>query len=277
MEDIAFGATIRAARIRRSWRQVDLAAAARVSRTTVGRVELGHLDELTLRAVRRVAHALDIQVGLLPRSRSAAVERITSARHSALAEHVARWLARRPGWIARPEVSFSIWGERGVVDLFAWHAATRSLIVIELKTAIVDVGEILGTLDRKVRLAREIVAALDWEPASVSICLIVAEGRTNHRRVGEHSRTFRAALPDDGRRLGAWLRSPTGTVRALTFMPDDRPRGTRSGFATAARVSTRTASSTRAGSRSITVGARSIAGHPSPAAGPAPSRCRPVG
>lgn len=33
-----------------------------------------------------------------------------------------------------PEVSFSIYGQRGVIDILAWHAATRSLLVIELKT-----------------------------------------------------------------------------------------------------------------------------------------------
>ena len=40
----------------------------------------------------------------------------------------------------------------------------RALLVIELKTAIVDVGELLGTFDRKVRNAGEVARRLGWDP-----------------------------------------------------------------------------------------------------------------
>jgi len=42
-----------------------------------------------------------------------------SARHAGMAEAVVRWLASFSGWIVRPEVSFSRYGERGVIDLVA--------------------------------------------------------------------------------------------------------------------------------------------------------------
>ena len=51
-------------------------------------------------------------------------------------------------------MSFSIFGERGVIDVAAWNAEHRALLVIELKTDIVDVNELVGTFDRKVRLGR---------------------------------------------------------------------------------------------------------------------------
>ena len=43
-----------------------------------------------------------------------------------------------------PEVSFSIYGERGVIDILAWHPGRRALLIIELKTDIVDVNELVG-------------------------------------------------------------------------------------------------------------------------------------
>ena len=35
-----------------------------------------------------------------------------------------------------PEVSFSIYGERGVIDMLLWHPARRALLVVELKTGV---------------------------------------------------------------------------------------------------------------------------------------------
>jgi hypothetical protein len=162
---------------------------------------------------------------------------LMSRAHSALAELVLARFRVVGGWEVKPEVSFAIYGERGVVDLLAWHEATRALLVIELKTEIVDVGELLGTLDRKRRLGAQIAATVGWiRPASVSMALLIADGRTNQRRVAARAGTFRAALPDDGHRLAAYLRRPTSEVRALTFLPD-RHRGTvRRSSATPRRV-----------------------------------------
>jgi len=239
VHDVPLGAHLRAARIRRGWRQVDLASVAGVSRTTVARIETGRVEELTVKTLRKVGGALEVSLQILPRSRGAELDRTVNARHAALAEAAMRRLRSQPGWVVRPEVSFSIWGERGIVDLLAWHEASRSIVVIELKTAIIDVGELLGTLDRKRRLARRIAASVGWAAEHVSVALIVAEGSTNRRRIADHGDTFRAALPDGGSRWRAWLRMPAGEVRALTFVSDVRPGNIRSGFATRQRVPTR--------------------------------------
>lgn len=239
MDDMRFGAAIRAARIRRGWRQIDLAKAAGVSTGTITRLERGHAGRMTIEMVRRVAAVLDIRVELLPRSRAADLDRLVNAKHAALAEAVVARLRRVRGWEVRPEVSFSVWGERGIVDVLAWHAGRSALLVIELKTEIVDVGELLGTLDRKRRLGREIAAPIGWRPATVSAWLSVGDGMTNRRRITAHSATLRAALPDDGRQLRSWLLDPAGEVRALTFVSDGHPGAVRSGFTTIRRVSTR--------------------------------------
>jgi hypothetical protein len=68
-------------------------------------------------------------------------------------EAVARRFGRLPGWVLIPEASFSIFGERGIVDILMWHAAVGALAIVELKTAIVDVQELIGTMDRKRRRA----------------------------------------------------------------------------------------------------------------------------
>ena len=237
MDDLAFGRLVRLARIKRTWRQQDLAGRASSSRSVVSRIERGHVGETPLATVRAVANALDLRVELQVRARALDVDRVLNERHAALPEHVLGWIARQPGWTVRPEVSFSEYGERGAVDLLGWHPATRSLLVVEVKTEVIDVAEVLGTLDRKHRLGATIGKRIGWEARSVSTCLLVADSMTNRRRIRTRSATFRAALPADGRALRRWLSRPTGSVRALRFVSDVRSGHTRSSFAGPTRVS----------------------------------------
>lgn len=222
MDDQRFGMALRAARLRRGWSQRFVAIQARVSDATVSRLERGLADSLTLATIRRVAAVLDVYVGLLARSRAGDLERVADAAHATLAEAAVAFL-RALGWDVRPEISFSIWGERGVVDLVGWHAATRSLVLVELKTRVVDIGHLLATLDRRHRLGLDIARSMGWEPATISTVLILADSATNHRRVAAHRALFDAALPTSGRRVRAWLAAPSGSIRGLTYLADRHP------------------------------------------------------
>ena len=142
----------------------------------------------------------------------------------------------RLGWQIAPEVSFAIMGERGVIDLLAWHAPTRTLLVIELKTEIVDIGELVGVVDRKTRLAERIGRERGWYPLTVATWVVVGEGPTNRRRVAAHAAILRAAFPTDGRSMRKWLAAPSGRVAALSFFSDDRPSNVKPGFASQKRV-----------------------------------------
>jgi hypothetical protein len=134
-------------------------------------------------------------------------------------EQVARLLEGTPGWAFAPEVSFAIYGERGIIDILAFHHPTRRLLVIELKTTLLDVQETVGTLDRKRRLAIRIARERGWNPLGVSVWLIVAGTRTNEHRISAHRSMLRAAFPVDGRAMRAWLRCPDRDVIALSTMP----------------------------------------------------------
>jgi transcriptional regulator with XRE-family HTH domain len=220
MEDVRFGATIKAARVKRGWRQADLAAKAGVSQAAVWRAERGHIPEMTLAAIRQLAAALEIRVELLPRGRGADLDRLLSARHSALHESVLRALAHDfPEWEMASEVSFAIWGERGVIDLLLWHPGRRGLLIIEFKTELVDVGDLLSTMDRRRRLANEIAKERGWFPTSVPTWVVLAASRTNERRIAEHRAVLRNAYPADARRIRRWLRDPVGSIAALSLWP----------------------------------------------------------
>jgi transcriptional regulator with XRE-family HTH domain len=224
MDDPRLGAAFRAVRIRRQWRQSDVAERAGVSRAFVSLVERGHLDRVSLGTLRTLGRVLEVRIDTIARWRGGELDRLLRARHSALAESVAGTFARLPGWTIVPEVSFSIWGERGVIDLLAFHRPSGCLLVIELKTDIVDVNELVGTLDRKARLAPSLVKERGWRVTSVSRWLILADDKTNQRRVAAHRAMLRAALPETGRTMRGWLRRPTGSVRALSVWTLATPR-----------------------------------------------------
>jgi hypothetical protein len=141
-------------------------------------------------------------------------------------EELARTFAALPDWVAVPEVTFAIYGERGAIDILAWHAPTRSLLVIELKTELVDVQDTVGTLDRKVRLAAKIAAERGWHPATISSWLLIAEGPTNRRRVQAHrSKRSQSSMPRPSTGNAARSISPRGRVAALSFLSSTRRVG----------------------------------------------------
>jgi len=219
MDDQRIGWMLRSIRIKKGWRQTDLAARARVSRWLVLRIEHGRLATVPIGKLRAVADALDARVDTVIRWRGGDLSRLLSARHSLMHEQMARFFGDLPDWTIEPEVSFSIYGERGIIDVLAWHPIRRILLVIELKTEIVDVNEMLGTLDRKRRLAVDIARSRGWDPSAVATWVVLAPSRSNRRALAEHATVLRTKLPAGAQAIRRWLRDPIGVVNALSFMP----------------------------------------------------------
>jgi transcriptional regulator with XRE-family HTH domain len=224
------GAALRKIRTTRRLRQADVAALAGVSQTAVSRLERGHVDGLTLRTVERICAAVDVQVVLVPRWRGGDLDRLLNAAHAGMHEAIAGWFRRRwLRWTPMPEVSFSIYGERGVIDLLAWHAESRTLLVIELKTQLVDLNETVGTLDRKRRLAWAVARERGWDPVRIGVWLVIASTRTNRARVAAHDTFLRNAFPAGRREVRQWLAHPISSIAAMSlesFGAPDRLRTT---------------------------------------------------
>jgi len=220
VNDQRVGAAFRIVRIRRGWRQHDVARRARVSAGIVSLVERGHLDRVSVPAFRRIAAALDVRAEISLSLPHGELERLLNAGHAALHESLARYLCELSGWVHAPEVSFAIYGERGVIDILAFHPATGSLLVIELKTELVALENLLSTMDVRLRHATAIARERGWHAKSVSAWIVLTDTATNRRRAKAHQAALRAAFSADGRAMRGWLRQPSGPLRALSFWAD---------------------------------------------------------
>jgi transcriptional regulator with XRE-family HTH domain len=222
MDDARLGRTVRVLRQRRGWRQADLGARCGLSRSAVSDIERGRMDRYTIASVRRLLRALDADAELAVRwGGPGDLERLLDRDHALL---VRTWAEahRRHGWDVWPEASYSVYGERGRIDLLAFHAPTGILEVAEAKTGIWDIQDTLGRLDAKVRLARGIAAERGWDVRSVVGALVIAEGRTARRRIAEHAVLF-GGYELRGRAARAFVGRPgdgVGGLLAFVSLPD---------------------------------------------------------
>ena len=212
------GSVIRVVRIKRGLRQSDVAAAAGVSASVVSAVENGGLEGTSLRMVRRVATAVGVSLPLAPRWRGAELPKLLDERHATIVREVVARLAAQ-GWQPLPEHTFNLRGERGSVDVLAWHPAFRCVLVVEVKPRIDDLQDLLSTLDRKRRLAPILARELGWKALRVGAVLVLPEEHQARRSVEVNMPVFDAALPARTLGLRRWLARPDRDLRGIWFLP----------------------------------------------------------
>jgi transcriptional regulator with XRE-family HTH domain len=216
MDDRRLGLAVRARRLQRGWRQSDLAAAAGLSRPLCSLLEHGRAAELTVRSARRIAAAVDLPLEWSVGWQRQEVDRLLDADHSAIAAAFVTDLIGW-GWDPRAEVTFNHYGDRGRVDVLAFHPTYRVLLIVEVKTAIVDAQALLGSLDVKRRLAPVLARDAGWTIATAVPALVVLEGTTARRHLARLDPLF-SRFSTRGSSARAWLRSPAAPIDGLLLL-----------------------------------------------------------
>jgi hypothetical protein len=137
--------------------------------------------------------------------------------HARLVERVVS-LLRETGWEMAVEVSFSVWGERGSIDVFAVHPPTGIVLVVEVKSVVPDSQQTLHVLDRKTRLAAQLGKDRGWECRGVARLLVVGDSATSRRRIARLSTTYETAFPIRGIEVRRWLKDPGLPFSGLLFV-----------------------------------------------------------
>lgn len=210
------GRLARMLRVRQRLTQAGLSDRAGVSRRAVSSLENGRARDLRLGALEGILAAVGARVDLRVLWNGPELDRLLDAGHAALGASVKRRLERW-GWLVRVEVSYSRYGERGRIDLLALHPATGALLVIEIKTELVDVQALLGSLDVKARLARDVARQLGWQVRSVVPVIVFAEDDALRRRLRRLETLF-DRYPLRGRAAVTWLRRPVETPTGVLWI-----------------------------------------------------------
>jgi hypothetical protein len=191
----------------------------------ISRLERGNLKACSVARLERTLDVLDARLVAYVDWRGGELDRLLDADHALLQE---RWALRKVEsgeWQSAQEVTYNHFGERGSIDDLAFDPATRTLLVSELKTGIYDAGGMLMKVDQKSRLAADAAGRFGWSAARVVRCIVIADTRTNRRRVAEHAALF-ARFDCRGRAATGWLRDPRRAVGGLLlFLPLTNVRG----------------------------------------------------
>jgi hypothetical protein len=204
-----------------------------------------------------VASAIGLGLAWDVGARAADLARLADADHARCTDQIMRRLEAL-GWMTRAEVSFNEYGDRGRIDVLAFHPPTATLLVIEIKTMIIDAQELLGGVDVKQRLGIRVARSLGL-PAKVAVpMLAVLKTTTNRRRIDQHPHLF-GSYALRGRRASAWLRRPgplSGGLLVTLQVPDRNHSDVRRAGRQRVRRRTRHASADRAPERPIPPPAR---------------------
>lgn len=183
-----------------------------MSKTTVARGEQGSFA--SVRVIRRHGAALDLRIEWIAVGRGADVARTLDEEHAAIVEVVAAWL-RGLGFVVAPEASFSVYGERGRVDVLAFDPTTATLYLVEVKTELSDLQHLLGSVDVRERLAPRMAADRGWAPMRRMSLLALADTSHNRAIVRGH----RATLADWTRMSLRANSRPSTAPRQLLWVP----------------------------------------------------------
>jgi transcriptional regulator with XRE-family HTH domain len=210
----SFGSAILSARVARHWSQRRLAAASGVSQSLVARLEHALMPDVPIATVVRVLTPLDVEVDLrLLGPRPAEVPQRDRA-HSRCVAYVARRL-ERAGYLVATEVEVGNGRWLGFVDVLAFVPRSLVLLVIEVKTEIIDVGAIDRQLGSYERAAWGAAQARGWRPRALISALLVLATQENDRRLAENRAHFDRAFPLRARSL-------VGLVERLATEPFGR-------------------------------------------------------
>ena len=157
------GRGLRALRHRRRLRQADVSAIAGVARSVISELESGRIASHTLELLNRAAAAVGGSVRVELVVPGGTIHRLLDADRAVL-QALWKQILERAGWLVDAEVTFNHYGERGSVDLLAWHPATRTLLIVEIKTSIVDIQDLLSGIDRKARVAGTLASDQSRQP-----------------------------------------------------------------------------------------------------------------
>jgi transcriptional regulator with XRE-family HTH domain len=208
----AFATLCRDGRDRLDISQGQLARAADISVAYVSLIELGRANP-TLAVVERISDALGLELGLVQRPPVMIRGRQRDFVHARCSAYVQRRLVAA-GLACEREVLIVDGRTRGWIDVVAFDWASGTLIVIELKTAIDDLGAVERQLAWYERNAMAVARRFGWSVRRVRSWLLVLASDDVDATIRANRDVLRSAFP--GRASTMRLELAAGPLQAST-------------------------------------------------------------
>ncbi len=229
-DDERLGELLRTIRKRSGVTQETLAGKADIPVDDVIDIESGRIGKVKVDRARRAFAAVEARLRMNAWWNGAAADQLLDREHASTVEAAASVLRRR-GWQTKVEVTFSEFGERGSIDLFALHEKTYAVAVCEIKSTFGSLEETNRSLDVKVRLAPKLAArTFGVRPTHLGRLLILPSSSTARSIVRRHEVTMTSAYPARSRDIRTWLRAPDRSISGIWFLSNPVNHQIESGF-----------------------------------------------
>lgn len=194
--------TVRNVRLALGWSQRELAERADVSQATISRVENAALEDLTFATAALLLDALGVRVALDMRAPFIADgARQKDPGHARCVAYVARRL-RRLGWATITEVEIVTGASHGWIDVLAYRQQDGLMLVIEVKTELVDIGQVERQLSWYERSAWDLARQQGWRPRQAIGVLLVLATELSIERIRVNREPLHQSLPMSAPALG---------------------------------------------------------------------------
>lgn len=207
--------------------QQAVAERAGVARSYVARVERGAANP-SIDRVEAIVRALGLEVDLAVRAPvMVGGPHVRDAVHARCSAYVGRRL-RSDGWDVARELEIVHGRSHGWIDLLAFDPRTGTLLVIEVKTRLDDLGAVERQLGWYERAAWDRARDLGWEPRRLRSWLLVLASEEVEQVLWANRPFVNAAFPFRARDMATLLgpgAPSTGTGRGLALIdPSSRGR-----------------------------------------------------
>ena len=156
------------------------------------------------------------------------------AAHAICSAHVQRRLEAR-GWQVAREVQIENGRYIGWIDLLAFHPPTGTLLVIEIKTRIDDIGAIERSIDWHARGAPRAAKRLGWRPQRVGAWVLALATDEVEDELRRNRAVWDTSFPERARGMAEDLMAPDLIAQCRGFALID-PRSRRRDWLIRSRV-----------------------------------------
>lgn len=198
--------------------QAELAAAVGVSRSSIAGIETARVNA-TLDVVMRIGDVLGLDLEIVGRSPSVIDPRPSGVVHGRCSAYAGRRFGRH-GWSIRREVEIIHGRSHGWIDLLAFHPGSATLVIVEIKTRLDDLGAIERQLAWYERAAREVAATMGWRPVTIVSWLLLLNSEEVELSLRRERELLRAGFPERASQMRPVLDGgrPSGSGRGLALI-----------------------------------------------------------